>query len=100
MHRFIHPQELKNRPEHDHTYTLVSDIHDHHTRYSHQQHRFMPHAPNPRSPAQPTHHIEHLTALYTTVWNKLPQQLKTTANYNAFKLELKNYLVDKQATEN
>merc|ERR1711957_687451 len=35
MHRFIHPQELKNRPEHDHTYTLVSDIHDHHTRYSH-----------------------------------------------------------------
>ena len=100
MHRFIHPQELKNRPEHDHNYTLVSEIHDHHTRYSHQQHRFMPHAPNPRSPAQPTHHIEHLTALYTTVWNKLPQQLKTTANYNAFKLELKNYLVDKQATEN
>ena len=100
MHRFIHPQELKNRPEHDHTYTLVSDIHDHHTRYSHQQHRFMPHAPNPRSPAQPTHHIEHLTALYTAVWNKLPQRLKTTANYNAFKLELKNYLVDKQATEN
>ena len=44
--------------------------------------------------------IEHLTALYTAVWDKLPLQLRTTANYHFFKLDLKTYLEDKQAKEN
>ena len=99
MHRFIHPSDTKNRPEHDHTYTLTSDIHNHNTRHSHQQHHYTPHPPNPRSAAQPTHTIEHFTALYTAVWDKLPLKLRTTANYHFFKQDLKTYLEDKQATE-
>ena len=99
MHRFIHPSDTKNRPEHDHTYTLTSDIHNHNTRHSHQQHHYTPHPPNPRSAAQPIRTIEHFTALYTAVWDKLPLKLRTTANYHFFKQDLKAYLEDKQATE-
>jgi len=56
MHRFIHPSDPKNRPEHDHTYTLASDI----------QTATTPDTPTNNTTTPPTHPTTTTTTTSTT----------------------------------
>jgi hypothetical protein len=97
IHPFIHQTKQPTRPEHDHTYIPVSAIHDHHTRHSHQQHQYIPNPNQYGKNKEPT--IAHLTQKYTEIWNTLPQEHRSTSNFHSFKLDLKTYLLKKQASE-
>ena len=63
MHPFIHPQKQLNRPDHDHKYTLTSEVHNHHTRYSIQNH----HQKHYSKSRKPTLTVEHLNAKFAKV---------------------------------
>ena len=96
MHPFIHPKKQLNRPEHNHHYTLTSEIYNHPTRYSTQNHLFIA---NFHSAAQqPTHTIEHFTQQHATIWNSLPPQLCSITSQKSFKAQLKLHLLEKQST--
>ena len=97
MHPFIHNTKQATRPEHDHTYIPVSEVHDHHTRHSHQQHQYIPNPNQYGKNKEPT--IAHLTQQYTEIWNTLPQENRSTSNFHFFKLDLKTHLLKKQANE-
>ena len=93
MHPFIHPQKELNRPEHNHSYTPVSQIHNYPTRHSVNNHYFIP---NQHSSKQPTHTIEHFQSQYLSVWNQLPLELRCITSKNTFKTKLKAHLLEKQ----
>jgi hypothetical protein len=97
LHPFIHHTKETTRPEHDHTYIPVSEIHDHYTRHSHQQHQYIPNPNQYGKDKEPT--IAHLTQRYTEIWNTLPQTSRSTKSFHFFKLDLKNHLLEKQASE-
>ena len=86
MHPFIHQHKQLNRPEHNHHYTSVSDIHDHSTRYSTHNRQY--HSPD---------HVEHFTARSIKVWNSLPPTLTNISSLQIFKQQTKLYLLDKQS---
>ena len=86
MHPFIHPKKQLNRPEHNHKYTPVQEIHNHATRYSTQQHQYI------------QHNTEHFTKQYTATWNALPTQLRNITSTNIFKKQLKLHLLTSQNT--
>ena len=45
-HPFIHTPDKYNRPEHNHNYIWIAQVHEHNTRYSQQQHHYIP---NPKA---------------------------------------------------
>lgn len=98
MHPHIHPQDKVNRPEHDHNYTLTSQVHNHRTRYSAQNHHFIPHAKHYSKSKQPAITAAHYTAQYTRVWNSIPAALKADPSRLSLKHRLKSYLLDRQNT--
>jgi hypothetical protein len=98
MHPFIHPESPLNRPEHDHNYTLTSQIHNHQTRYSTQNHQFIPQLKHYSKTRKPTLTTEHLTANYTKVWNSLPTELRNIKSKDSFKKLTKQYLLTQQAS--
>ena len=96
MHPFIHPQTQLNRPEHDHIYTLTSDVHSHNTRYAAQHHQFIANKKYSQV-RKPAHTDEYLTAGYKRVWNSIPSNLRTIKSLKSFKRALKEHLLDEQA---
>jgi hypothetical protein len=89
---YIHPKPNINRPEHNHYYTTISQIHDHQTRSSTRNQIF-----NDQSNKEGPHYAsEHLTQKYVRIWNLIPQNLREIKETKKFKLELKKYLLDKQ----
>jgi hypothetical protein len=85
MHPFIFPKKQLNRPEHNHNYTSVSNIHKHATRYATTNHQYI------------TYTTEHFTAIYTRVWNSLPPRLRHISSHDTFKTQTKLYLLEKQS---
>ena len=85
LHPHIHPSATpRNRPEHTHHYTPITEQHEHKTRYS-QEHR---------------QYISRSTgtyqARYATLWNNLPLELRGEKNRKKFKTLLKHYLQSQQ----
>ena len=87
MHPFIYPKKQLNRPEHNHRYTSVSEIHSHATRYASRKHKYV------------SDELEHLTRKYTNVWNSLPEDLRGIRAIGAFKKKTKTYLLEEQSNE-
>ena len=99
MHPFIHPTDKhnnKNRPEHNHSYRPVSQIHHHATRLAANNHQFIPNPHQYKQNAEPTHTAEYLSQRYTEVWNALPPELRNTAAPNSFATALKKHLLLQQ----
>lgn len=95
MHPYIHPQPNINRPEHNHYYTTVSQIHEYNTRSSAQNAIFNDHS----NRTGPHYASEHLTKEYARVWNLIPQNLREINKTPKFKQELKNLLLEQQSLE-
>ena len=87
MHPFIYPSKPLNRPEHNHSYTPVSAIHDHATRYATAEHQYIPDT------------AEHFAAKHTAVWNALPLEIRCLTALTTFKRTLKLHLLGKQNIE-
>jgi hypothetical protein len=97
MHPFIHPTDNINRPEHNHNYTKISEIHNHQTRRSTQNHLFtFHHQSSKKAPEQ----SEHLTKQYARIWNSIPQNIREIKQKDSFKQELQKFLLAKQANIN
>ena len=97
MHPFIHHKKQLNRPEHDHVYTLTSQVHNHNTRYAAQHHQFIAQQRHYSKVRQPTRTTEHLPAKYAGVWNSIPSELRTVKLHKSFKKALTQHLLTKQA---
>ena len=97
MHPFMHPKTQINRPEHDHIYTLTSEVHSHNTRYAAQHHQFIAHQKHYSQTQKPTRTDEYLIAKYKRVWNSIPSNLRTVKSLEGFKRALKKHLLDEQA---
>jgi hypothetical protein len=98
MHPFIHPRTQPNRPQHNHNYTLTSNIHNYPTRYSCDDHLFIPNTNKYSLTQQPKHTTDHFTEQYADTWNALPAYLRQTIALAAFKTELRLFLLDNQRT--
>ena len=99
MHPFIHPTDKhnnKNRPEHNHSYRPVLQIHHHATRLAANNHQFIPNPHQYKQNAEPTHTAEYLSQRYTEIWNALPPELRNTAAPNSFATALKKHLLLQQ----
>ena len=97
IHQYIHPpNEHKNRPQHDHIYKSVTQIHSHNTRLAASNHQFIPNPYQYNPHTQPAHTAAYLTQLYTTIWNALPEDIRKTTAETSFKSSLKNYLLEQQ----
>jgi hypothetical protein len=101
LHQYIHPtEEDRNRPEHNHNYTLTTQVHDHQTRQAQENKYYIPNS-NLLRQAKITqrtaeHTAEHFNTKYITIWNKLPKKLRDNTNPNNFKKEVKTHLLKKQ----
>ena len=96
-HPHIYPKTQLNRPEHNHTYTFVAQIHGYPTRYSQQRHQYIP-AKRSRTKT-PTHSISHITERNTRTWNTVPAEIREITNHKKFKKTLKQYLLRKQSED-
>lgn len=101
MHPFVHPDPKKpniNRPQHEHTYIAVTNIHAHNTRYA-KGHIFSPNTNKYSKTRAPKHTAAHLTEKHSEVWNALSDSLRDITSLNTFKKELKKTLLAAQAQE-
>ena len=80
-HPFIYKDTKLNRPEHNHTYTPVSQIHKHCTRYSQHGHQYIP-----------AGQIDYTTKRNTQVWNSIPAHIRTIQKLKPFKSALRKHL--------
>jgi hypothetical protein len=100
MHPFIHlPKSKLNRPDHDHTYILTSQIHNHRTRYSIQNHQFIPHKKHYSQNREPTLTAEHFNAKFAKIWNSIPAELRNVKPLKTLKKKLTLHLLTKQAAD-
>jgi hypothetical protein len=101
MHPFIHHTNKTNRPEHDHNYIWLAQIHDYPTRSSLQRKHFIPNSYHPNAKKrEQVYTAAHFTAKYTEIWNRLPLDLRERHSLPDFKTALKKYLLVKQNDEN
>jgi hypothetical protein len=98
-HPFIHKTKEVNRPEHNHTYLNITQIHNHHTRHSTQGNRYEANPFQYSKNSSPVHEAAHLTQRYTHVWNSLPTAAKQKKSLTGFKALLKKHLLKKQSRE-
>jgi hypothetical protein len=101
MHPFVHIDTTKhiNRPQHDHTYVPITDIHNHQTRYA-KGHMYSPNVNTHKwSTTRQPNTIAHLTTKHNQIWNTLPSNLRSTTSLAIFKKQLKTYLLIEQQTE-
>ena len=100
MHPYIHPTKHLDRPEHNHNYTLTSQMHSHNTRHSHKHHQFVPNKSNrqDRVKTPATHTMDYTTERNTRTWlNTIPTELKTIKSLKTFKTKLKDYLLEQRS---
>jgi hypothetical protein len=91
MHPFVHSTELKNRPEHQHTYIKALNIHGHSTRNAMQKKLFRPRHPTAHNP-HPPHEISHYTDESSYIWNLVPLAIRDISKLGTFKVALKEHL--------
>jgi len=96
VHQYIHPTKPKNRPEHNHNYQPVSQIHQHNTRLAASNHQFIANPNQYKQHAEPAHTTEYLNQRYTAIWNALPQRVRDTAAPTIFATKLKEHLLEQQ----
>ena len=96
MHPFIHHTNRTNKPDHDHDYLWVAQIHDYPTRHSLRAHQFIPNPHQYSKTKEPKFVLAHLTQRYTEVWNKLPETVRQHRTLATFKRKLREHLLDKQ----
>jgi hypothetical protein len=80
-HPYIHNNNPKHRPDHDHNYIWVAQIHEYPTRHALKC---------------PVYSIEHLTEQYAAIWNALPEKLRQQSRLLTFKKKLREHLLEKQ----
>ena len=85
-----------NRPEHNHNYVSIAQIHDYPTRYSQQRHHYIPAYSTFRTRTT-THSISHTTERNTKAWNSIPTEIRNINNHKKFKQTLKQYLLKQQS---
>jgi hypothetical protein len=93
-HPFIYQNSQLNRPEHNHTYTPISHIHEYPTRHSQQGNHYIP--ARPSKTRAPTHHIDYTTERNTRVWNSIPEHIRNIRTLKPFKTALKQHLQELQ----
>ena len=101
MHPYIHPNTKKSsidRPQNDHQYVIITEVHAHGTRYS-KNNMYIPNTNKYSKTQQPTHTSTHYAQLHTNIWNKLPISINSTKCLTTFKTQLKLHLLDTQRTE-
>jgi len=98
MHPFVHPDNTKiiNRPQNDHQYIAVTDVHAHGTRFAKRGQIFSPNNYKYLKTRQPRHTSAHLAEQHSTVWNSLSEHLRNTTSLHVFKKELKLALLKEQ----
>jgi hypothetical protein len=97
MHTFIHHTKQAHRPDHDHSYLWVAQIHDYPTRHSLASHQFIPNPHQYSKDRKPTHTTAHFTQRYAAIWNTLPEAAREQTSLTTFKRLLKDYLLERQA---
>jgi hypothetical protein len=101
MHPHIHQTTQENRPEHDHCYVSIAQVHDYPTRQSQQQLHYVPNANLLRQATAnqtATHTAGYLTTQYIMLWNQLPLKLRQNRSLESFKHNLRQHLLEKQST--
>jgi hypothetical protein len=99
MHPFVHLTKKKNRPQHDHHYIPVAQIHEYPTRHSLQRQHFIPHAPSKSKKQKQKygHALDHFTRCYAETWATLPEGLRIDTSHQRFKRNLKQHLLEQQS---
>jgi hypothetical protein len=93
MHPFIHPpNEEINRPIHNHHYIPVTQIHSYPTRFSQKQSLYIPNTNQYSKTYIPKHTVQHSTAKFSHIWNKLPHHIRNITNIKSFKTALAHHL--------
>ena len=97
IHPF-HPQSQLNRPEHNNHQLWTAQVHEYPTRYSLQRHQYVP---NPRAhkfstTKRPAHETSHFSSIQLTIWNSIPEDIRSLTSRHVFKRKLKEHLMDKQ----
>ena len=101
MHPFVHIDTTQriNRPQHDHTYVAITDIHYHQTRYA-KGHMYSPNVnTHQHSKTKQPNTIAHFTSKHNEIWNTLPDNLRSTTSLTIFKKQLNMYLLKEQQRE-
>ena len=86
IHKFKYPKQELNRPQHNHTYTAVTQVHTHNTRHARSGSHYIP---------------RQSSSTYTTernnkIWNSLPQGIRTETSLKHFKSWLHSHLLAQQ----
>jgi hypothetical protein len=88
MHPYVHKTNAAvNKPQHDHTYTHVSQVHNHSTRYAKQNHQYK------------QRDNSHFTTKYTETWNDIPNDMTKITSLHVFKQKLRQHLQEQQNKE-
>jgi hypothetical protein len=100
IHPYIHPNAAKpsiDRPQNDHQYVIITDVHAHGTRYS-KNNMFIPNTNKYSKTQEPTHTSTHYAQIHTSIWNKLPTDINSIKCLTTFKTQLKLHLLETQRT--
>ena len=94
VHKFRYPKTELNRPQHNHTYTTITQVHSHNTRHSQSGSHYIPIQAEARRAA---HRTTYTTTRNSTVWNSLPPGIREERNLKTFKTWLHSHLLAQQA---
>ena len=93
VHKFKHPQKEINRPQHNHNYTAITQVHSHNTRHSQSGNHYIP---LQAKASRAAHHTTYTTTRNSTVWNSLPPGIRAESNLKTFKTWLHSHLLAQQ----
>ena len=94
VHKFKYRKEELNRPQHNHYYTPVTQVHSYNTRHSRNGSHFVPAQSGPH---RAEHSTTHTTERNNKVWNSLPSGIRAEQNLTTFKKWLRSHLLAIQA---
>ena len=98
LHSFVHPSKQLNRPQHNNRPLWTAELHEYPTRYSLQGHQYVPKPSAYRlSKKKATHTTSHFATKHWTVWNSIPERIRTERRRNVFKRALKEHLLRRQS---
>ena len=98
QHSFVYPSRQLNRPQHNNQPLWTAEVHDYPTRYSLQRHQYVPNPHKQFKKRRPAHETSHFAAKHWTIWNSMPELIRTERNREAFKHALKEHLLQRQSS--
>ena len=82
VHKFKYPKKELNRPQHNHTYTAVTQVHTHNTRHARSGSHYIPRQNKPQAAISSS---TYTTERNNKIWNSIPQGIRTEKNLKHFK---------------